>query len=185
MLMDSKVAFVLAGSPLSLVAAAGDDIATDPYDFLGDGPGTEVRNIHGNATLPGQADAMAVGPQRPEMAVAIGTAATNGTSTPSLTVQFQVAPDDGNGSPGSWTTIWQSDAYLIARLTAGAIIARIPWTPPVPTNLRPRFARLNFAIPAGTAFGAGTIAYAQVTTVRDDPYQLQASKNYSVSGVNG
>ena len=185
MLVDSKVGFVIAGSPLSLVAAAGVAIPTDPYDFLGSGPGTPVNNIHGNATLPGQPDAMAVGPQRPEVVVAIGAAATNGTGTPGLTVQFQVAPDDGSNNPGTWTTIWQSGEYLVAQLTAGAIIARIPWTPPVPVNIRPRFCRLNFAVSAAEAFGAGTIAYAQVTTVRDDPYQLQASKNYSVSGVNG
>lgn len=184
MLVDSKVAFVPIGTPLSLVAAAGVDVPTDPYDILGDGPGTPVRNIYGNSTLPGQADAMGVGPSRPEMVIGVGTAAVNGTGTPGLIVQFQAAPDDGSGNPGTYETLWQSDEYLAADLTAGAQLARIPWVPPIPENLRPRFLRLNFAISAAEAFSAGTIAYAVVTVTRDDIYQKQAAKNYTIGPIS-
>lgn len=184
MLLDSKIAFVPLGTPLSLVAAAGVDIPTDPYDILGDGPGTPVRNIHGNATLPGQADAMGVGPTRPEVVINVGTAAVNGTGTPGLTVMFQAAPDDGSNNPGTYETLWQSDEYLAADLVAGAPLARIPWVPPIPVNLRPRFLRLLFAVSTGEAFSAGTIAYAGVTVTRDDTYQLQAAKNYTMGPIS-
>jgi len=185
MITDSKENFVAPGSPLSIVAAAGVDIPSPGIiDFLGDGPGTPVTNHFGTSTLPGQADAQGVGGVRPELVVAIGTAATAGTSTPTLNVQLQGAPDDGSNNPGTWQTLGESGEFTVAQLVAGQVIARLPWLPPFPVNLRPRFLRLNFAVPAGTAFGAGTIAYATVTTVRDDPFQMQAARAYSMGPLN-
>lgn len=185
MITDSKLNFVAPGSPLSLVAAAGVDVPSPGIvDLLGNGVGTLVTNITGTAAVPGQADAHGVGQVRPELVVAIGTAPTNGTSTPSLNVQLQGAPDDGTGNPGTWVTYGESGAMLIAALPAGRIVARLPWLPPFPANARPRFLRLNFEIPAGTAFGAGTIAYATVTTIRDDWFVGQAAKNYSLGPLN-
>lgn len=185
MITDSKLNFVAPGSPLSIVAAAGVDIPSPGViDLMGNGVGTTVTNYFGTATLPGQADAMGVGGERPELMVAIGTAATAGTSTPLLNVQLQGAPDDGTGNPGTWQTLGESGDLTVAQLVAGQVIARLPWLPPFPENLRPRFLRLNFAIPAGTAFGAGTIAYATVTTVRDDYFVRQAAKAYSMGPLN-
>lgn len=184
MLIDSKLAFVPYGSPLSLVAAAGVDIvSTNVIDLLGNGAGTTVQNITGNSTVPGQADGMGVGNVRPELVIAIGTALVNDTGTPTLTVQLQAAADNGSGSPGTYQVFWQSPAIVTAQAAAGTLIARIPWVPPFPVNLRPRFLRLNFEIPAGTNYSAGTIAYAMVTQTRDDVYQMQQPRNYAVAGV--
>jgi hypothetical protein len=185
MITDSKLNFSAPGSPLSIVAAAGVDILFPGIiDLLGNGVGTPVTNHFGTSTLPGQADAHGVGQVRPELVIAMGTAATAGTSTPTLNVQLQGAPDDGSNNPGTWQTLGETGALTVAQLVAGQIIGRLPWLPPFPQNLRPRFLRLNGDIPAGTAFGAGTIAYATVTTVRDDPFQMQAAKAYSLGPLN-
>ena len=185
MLLDALLAFIPAGTPVSLVAAAGVDIpSTNVVDLLGAGEGTLVTNIWGNSTLPGQADAMGVGNVRPELVVAMGAAAVAGAGTATLNVQLQAAPDNGSGSAGTWQVLGESGELTIAQLTAATIIARLPWLPPFPVNLRPRFLRLNFAIPAGTDFSAGTIAFAQVTQARDDWFVGQAAKNYTMGPLS-
>lgn len=184
MLIDSRLAFVPYGSPLSLIAAAGVDIpSTNVIDLLGNGAGTTVQNITGIATLPGQADAMGIPDVRPELVVAIGTALVADTGTPTLSVELQAAPDNGSGSPGTYVILGRSAPITVAQGTANTIIARLPWLPPFPANLRPRFLRLNFEIPAGTNFSAGTIAYALVTSSRDDWFIGQQPRNFKVSGV--
>ena len=71
-------------------------------------------------------------------------------------------------------------AIIIGNLTANQVIARLPWLPPFPPNLRPRFLRLLGRIPAATDFTAGTIASALVTFVRDDQFNKYAANNYKV-----
>lgn len=182
MLLDAKLAFVPVGAPLSLVAAVGVAIpSTNVIDLIGPGVGQPMANFTGNAALPGQADGMGVGMMRPELVVAIGTALVAGTGTPTLNVQLQGAPDNGANLPGTYTTFGESGEITVAQGIANRVIARLPWLPPWPFNSRPRFLRLNFAVPAAVNFSAGTIAYAVVSTVRDDPYHLQAAKNYTVA----
>ncbi len=188
MLTDALLSFQSLGSPLSLVAGAGVDVrAPNIIDLLGLGVGVVAPSngnpIIGNTTTFGQADAMGVGGLRPDLVVTIGTALVADTGTPTLTVQLQAAADDGTGNPGTWQTLGESGEITAAQGTAGAIIARLPWLPPFPVNLRPRFLSLNFAIPAATSFTDGTIASALVAALRDDPFQTQAARNYTVAGV--
>lgn len=185
---DALLAFVPIGTPLSLVAAAGVDVrAPNVIDLLGLGvgvvaPSTLTGNpIIGNVATFGSPDAGGVGGIRPELNITVGTAAVADTGTPTLNVQLQAAQDDGTGNPGTYQTLGESGELSVAQLTASTVIARLPWLPPFPENFRPRFLSLNFAIPAGTNFSALTIASALVTTVRDDWFQRQAAKNYSVS----
>jgi hypothetical protein len=146
-------------------------------------PSTTSGNpIIGNTSVFGQADAQGVATNAPELAIAIGTACVADTGTPTLNVQLQAAADDGTGNPDTWVTLGESGAIAVANLTANTLIARLPYLPPFPDSLRPRFLSLNFEIPAGTNFSAGTIAYALVTTLRDQANQLQAAKNYTVNG---
>lgn len=187
---DALLAFVPIGGNLSLVAAAGVDVpSTNVIDLLGLGVGVVAPNttsgnpIIGNTTVFGQADAQGVGGIRPELNVTIGTALVADTGTPTLNVQLQAAADDGTGNPSTYQTIGESGTITVAQGTANTLVARLPWLPPFPENLRPRFLRLNFEIPAGTNFSAGTIASALVTTVRDDWFQRQAAKNYTVAGI--
>lgn len=184
MMTDAKLAFVPIGTPLSLIAAAGVDIPSPlVVDLLGNGVGTLVTNIYGNSAVPGQADGMGVGAERPELNITIGTTVTTSSSA-TLNVQIQGAPDNGSGSPGTWSTFGESGAIAVALLTANTVVCRLPWLPPWPFNQRPRFIRLNFEIPAATSFTAGTIASALVTTVRDDYYVSQAAKNYVIGPLN-
>jgi len=188
MRIDALLSFVPIGSPLSLVAAAGVDVvAPNVIDLLGLGVGVVAPStssghpIIGNTTVFGAADAGGVGGMRPELNVTTGTAFVNDTGTPTLNAQLQAAIDDGTGNPGTWNTLVQTGELATANLVANTVIARFPWVPPFPENLRPRFLRLNFAIPAGTNYSAGTIASALVVPCRDDWFQRQAAKNYAVS----
>lgn len=180
---DALLSFVPLGGNLSLVAGAGVDIPSpNVIDLLGEGVGVAPTNIIGNVTNFGSPDAMGVGGLRPELNVTVGAQATTGTSA-TLNVQLQGAPDTGAGGgyqPGSWQTLVESGELTAAQLVAGAVIFRSPWLPPFPANLRPRFLRLNFAIPSATDFTAGTIASALVTFVRDDQFNKYAANNFVV-----
>lgn len=181
---DALLAFVPIGTNLSLVAGAGIDVQSNVIDLLGGGVGTPVTNIIGNAAQPGSPDAMGVGGMRPELNVTIGAPLAAGTGTPTLNVQLEGAADDGTNNPATWSVLGESGEISVAEGTADTVIARLPWLPPFPENLRPRFLRLNFAIPAGTDFSAGTIASALVTTVRDDWFNRQAARNYTVGPLH-
>lgn len=180
MLRDALLNFV-GPTALSLVGALGQNFATDPYDILGVGAGNAPPSIIGNATLFGSD--MGIGGMQPELVVTIGTAlATSNSGT--LNVQLQGAPDAGTPTyqPGTWTTLEETGAMTIVQTAAGLYVARFKWPPPsVPATMRPRFYRLNFAIPAATQLTAGTIANAFVTTVRDDYSVAYATRNYVVA----
>jgi hypothetical protein len=183
MVLDGQLSFVPLGSTLSLVAGAGVSIpSTNVIDIIGAGVGVAPPNIIGTAALFG-ADIGVGGHLRPEIMCAIGTAcATSNSAT--LNAALQAAPDTGAAGgyvPTTWTTIAETGAIAAASLTAGQIIARFPFLPAFPANLRPRFLRLYFQIPAATNFTAGTIGAAVVTLVRDDLAQKNATRNYTVA----
>jgi hypothetical protein len=189
MRVDSLLSFTAIGAAQSLVAAAGVDIpSTRVIDLLGFGVGVVAPDANGNPIIGnvatfGSPDAGGVGGLRPELNITTGTAAVADTGTPTLNVQLQAAIDDGTGNPGTWQTIVESGELTVAQLTANTVIFRSPWLPPFPEDLRPRFLRLNYAIAAGTNLSAGTIASALVTFVRDDWFNRQAAKNFTVSGI--
>ena len=185
MIIDAQLAFVPLGSPLSCVGAAGVDFSSNIIDLLGLGVGITAANgnvIVGNAAATpfGAADAMGVGGLRPELLVNVGTAFVTGTSA-TLNAALQAAADDGTGNPSTWQTIEETGELTAAQLTAAQTIMRLPWVPPFPANLRPRFLKLLFQVPAATLFTAGTIANAVVVPCRDDQFQKYAGKNYSVA----
>lgn len=184
MFLDAQLSFVPVGSPLSIVAGAGIDVpSTNVIDLLGLGAGNPPTNvIIGNVTNFGAPDAMGVGGLRPELLVNVGDAFVTGTSA-TLNVALQGAPDAGTPTwqPGTWQTIAETGELTAAQLTAEQTIMRMPWLPPFPANLRPRFLRLLFQVPAATLFTAGTIANAVVVPCRDDQFQKYAAKNYSVA----
>jgi hypothetical protein len=189
MITDNLLAFVPIGSPLSLVGGAGVAIRSGVIDLAGVGSGNAPPNIIGNATLFGQADGMGVGNQRPELNVTIGTALA-GAAGLTLNVKLQAAPDTGSGGgyvPGAWQSIGGQDGITLAQGAAGTVIARLPWLPPFPEGLRPRFLSLLFspvsnggADPSGQ-FTAGTISSAVVVMSRDDYFINQQPRNYAVS----
>jgi len=178
---DSQLAFVPIGGNLSLIAAAGVDIpSTNVIDLLGLGVGMAPNSIFGNTAVFGQADAMGVGGIRPELNVTIGTALVTGDSA-TLNVALQGAADDGTYNPSTWQTFAETGELTAAQCAANTVIMRLPWLPPFPANLRPRFLRLLFQVPAATAFSAGTIASALVVPVRDDQFNKYGAKNFVVA----
>ncbi|HET6197367.1 MAG TPA: hypothetical protein VFE12_16520 [Acetobacteraceae bacterium] len=87
--------------------------------------------------------------------------ASGGSAT--LQVQFQTAPDNGSGAPGSWSTLAQSDVIAVAALTQGYKV--LPNEVPGGTQ---RFVRLNYVI--GTAaMTAGTLKAALVPSLDVQP----------------
>ena len=178
MILDSQLSFVPIGGNLAVTSAAVPSTGT--IDLLGAGVGVAPPSIFGNTTVFGAPDAMGVGGARPELNVTTGSAAWAGGT--SLNVALQGAIDTGSAGgylPGTWNTFAESGAIAAANLTANLVIFRLPWLPPFPANLRPRFLRLLFT-PVGT-FTAGTIASAVVTLVRDDQFNKYAAANYSVA----
>lgn len=178
---DALASFV--SSSLSLVAAAGVDVPTNPIDLFGDGVGVTVQNIWGNSTLPFSPDARGVGSPLPLIDILIGTTPVDSTGTPTLTVELQGAEDNGSGSPGSYQTYIATAALSTSQIPTGTRI-RMPFAPPFPINDRPRFLRLNFNIPAGTNYSAGTILSANVVFPRDDMFSLQQPRNYTVGPLS-
>lgn len=184
---DALLSFVPLGGNLSLVAAAGVDVpSTNVIDLLGLGVGVAAPDANGNPiigtpTTFGSPDAGGVGGIRPELNITVGTALVADTGTPLLNVQLQAAADDGTGNPDTYQTLVESGDLTVAQCAANTVIFRCPWLPPFPENLRPRFLRLNFAFPAGTNVSAGTIASALVVPCRDDWFNRQAAKNYTVA----
>lgn len=185
MITDALLNFVPINGNLSLVAGAGVDVpSTNIIDLLGLGVGVAPSDrIWGNTTVFGQADAMGVGGMRPELIVNVGTAFVTANSA-TLNAALQAAVDTGAGGgylPGTWQTIAETGELTAAQLVAAATIMRMPWLPPFPENLRPRYLRLLFQVPAATNFTAGTIANALVTPCRDDQFQKYAAKNFTVA----
>ena len=185
MITDQLLAFVPIGGNLSLVGGAGVAIpSTNTYDFLGLGVGVAPNErIWGTPTVFGQTDAMGVGNQRPELNVTVGTAFTTGNAA-TLNVALQGAIDTGVAGgylPGTWNTFAETGVIAVANLTANTVIARFPWLPPFPFNLRPRYLRLLFSPAAATNFTAGTISSAVVVMSRDDYFAKNTAKNFVVS----
>jgi len=189
MLTDALLSFVPAGSPLSLVGASGATFpSTNTIDLLGNGVGQAPTSIIGSERSTFGMDP-GVGGLRPELMVAVGTAFVAGVAGTLLKIALQGAADSGSGGgyqPGTWYDIVSQDGIAPSNLTAGAVPFRASWLPDFPAGLQPRFLRLLFspmsvtALPAGD-FSAGTIAFALVTTVRDDYAIKYAPKNYTVS----
>jgi hypothetical protein len=184
MITDALLNFLGLGANQSMVGAAGTSIQIgNVIDLLGLGVGVPPTNVNiGNVTNYGAADAMGVGANRPELNISVGTAFVTANAA-TLEVVLQAAADSGTPTyqPGAWNDLGTSGLITAANLTANQVIARLPWLPPFPPGLRPRFLRLLGRIPSATNFTAGTIASALVTLVRDDQFNKYAAKNFTVS----
>lgn len=177
MLLDSLLSLVPYGSPLAITNASAASPST--IDLAGNGVGTAPTNIFGTQTLFGMD--VGINGEPPQIVVIVGTAFTTGSAA-TLQVQWECAADLGTPTyqPNTWYVMAETDALTAAQLTAGAYIARFPFTPAWPVNLNPRYLRLNFVLATGT-FTAGTIAFAGVTMVRDEPGNRYQSSNFTVA----
>jgi hypothetical protein len=105
-----------------------------------------------------------------ELMCQIGTAfLSSGSAT--LNIQFQGAPDNGSGSPGTYVTFAESGVIAVASLVANARVFNINVPGKLIETLKdlgsgtplPRFLRLNYVVATAT-MSAGTITSAIVGT---------------------
>lgn len=127
--------------------------STNIYDVTGYGAGVAPLMSFGNAAKAqfdiGLADGVAV----PYLMMSIGTTFTTSNGA-TLQVQIQAAVDNSN-SPGSYTTIVETDAFAVTPLKAGATLL-IPIPPVTLGESLPRFYRVNYLVGTGI-FTAGTV----------------------------
>lgn len=104
-------------------------------------------------------------------------ASADGTAT--LNVEFQGAPDNGSGAPGTYTTYAESGALTITQLNSGGnggallnieVPARSVIGDVGQGTALPRFYRLNF-VEGTEAFTAGNILYAGIVLDAERPTQ--------------
>lgn len=88
---------------------------------------------------------------RPEVQVNVTTA---GTGAGTITIQLQAAPDNGSYSPGSYSTIYQSTAFVGTSLAVNQVIT-FPVPEIIPGEALPRFYRLNYVV-SGSATASFT-----------------------------
>jgi len=99
----------------------------------------------------------------------VAAAFTSGGSA-TLQVQVQSAPDNGSGSPGTWSTIDQSDAIAVASLVQGYKF--LPGAMVSPTTPG-RFLRLNYVVGTAVMTG-GAITAALVPSLDQQPAYARA-----------
>ena len=109
-----------------------------------------------------------------KLAIYVTTAFVLASSTPSLTIQFQGAPDNGSGAPDTYVTYAESRAYAAADMPLGAKLFPIdvPHRDPSLTSTFPRFYRLYYVVATST-FSAGALS-ASIVLDRQDSSQYPA-----------
>lgn len=134
----------------------GTEVATNIID-LGVTSGVPSSTNGGGARDIGVGDDPAM-----KLSVLVTTTFTGGTS---LQLDLSGAPDNGSGSPGSYTVMWTSPAIAEASLIAGAQLANIDVPRVITGQVLPRFLRLRY-ISVGT-HGAGAVR-SNIVLDRDD-----------------
>lgn len=104
-----------------------------------------------------------------KLLVLVVTAFTGGTS---LQINIQGAPDNGSGSPGSFTVMNSGPVVAEAALIAGARLDDVDMPRPAPGQALPRFLQLGY-VSVGT-HGAGALKAYLVLDRHDLPEQSNA-----------
>lgn len=146
MFLDASLTFNSAfGTPQAITATANSAAVVD---VTGAGVGNLPRMIGGfpmvNNTL-GMDMGSGDGVADPYVVLNVTTA---GTGTGTITFMLEAAPDNGSGSPGTYTPLFQTQAFVGTALTLGTQIAiNIPSDPAL---AQPRFYQLVYTV-SGTA----------------------------------
>lgn len=147
MILDSNLTFDPTGTAITATAASTNiiDLVNQRDLGIGDNPALKVLVVPG------------------------ATFTAGGAAT--LTIQFQGAPDNGSGAPGTYLTYAETAALSIAQLNTLASTMNndlfpldVPGRPPGAPL--PRFYRLNYVVATGP-FTAGTLQ-AYMLIGRDD-----------------
>ena len=146
-------------------------VSTGVYDVAGLGvnvPSVNITGLANGAAAPEGNDIGTGGPSSaspPQLGVVVGNAFTAGGAA-TMQIQLQAAVDAGNGVPGAWDTIVETDTIAVALLTAGSMPAKFVVPERYLGQGFPRFYRLNYIIATGP-MTAGTIAFAGLVTGLD------------------
>lgn len=146
---------LLLSNAQSLAGVATTVISTSTYDITGAGVGNAPSMIWGTSTFL-QADVM-VG--RPMYAYATVTTAFSATTA--LTFRIQAAPPATGNVAGTWSTIYQSAAFVGAvDLVAGAqLVVPIPPLAMIKAaESMPRFYRFQYVNTTAATFSAGAFS---------------------------
>lgn len=158
MIIDGNTSFSTSATPDALAQTVGTYYSNNVLDLGLTGLPTSASG--GGARDVGVGDDPAL-----KLVVNIGTAfASGGAAT--LQIALQGAPDNGSGSPGSYTTMLQSQAYALSALTAGARLLDVDVPRPPAGMALPRFLRLAYII-GGATTTAGT-CISNIVLDRDD-----------------
>lgn len=141
---------LLLSNAQSLAGAATTVISTSTYDVTGAGVGNAPNMIWGTSTFLA-ADVM-VGRQM----YAYFTTTTAFSATTALTVRIQAAAPAAGNLPGTWVTIYQSQAFVGATDLAANQQLVVP-IPPVAMlgDYLPRFYRFTYNNTSAATFSAG------------------------------
>ncbi len=171
MYLDAALNFSTAQAITATAASAG------VIDLAGLGSGNTMTNIFGNAAVFGMDIGVGDVMGHPKLEVAINTTFLTLTS---LNIQFQGAPDNGSGSPGTYVTYAESGVILAATLVAGAVVFKIDVPEVQPeTGPLPRFLRLNYVV-AGSNATQGAIT-ANIIRDRQDWTAGRYPNNFAVA----
>lgn len=143
MIMDKLLEFDPSGTALTVTAASTNVL---------DAHGASLIPAFSSTVKPGRDMGAGGGLITPKLVVLITTTfGAGGAAT--LQVQFQGAPDNGSGAPGTYVTYAESPARALADLVAGNRILDIDWPRIAPSPntpaLLPRFYRLNYIVATG------------------------------------
>ena len=146
--------------------------STNIIDLAGVGSGVPDPNVFGTAatTIFGQDIGIGDGMSPPNILCVVTTAFT-AAGAATLQVQLQEAPDTGanTGTPGTYSTIAQTDTFALATLTKGTKLAEFTIPPRYPgLTTFPRFIRLNYVVATGPML-TGAITAAIITGRDDQP----------------
>lgn len=138
-----------------------DPAGTSLAIAVGTQASTNIIDLHGAGLIPilasGQgARDMGIGddPALKVSAIVTTTFTSGGAAT--LACAFQGAPDNGSGSPSTWSTYATTSAYAYTVLAAGIRMFDIDWPRPPAGVAFPRFIRLLWTV-AGATITAGAV----------------------------
>jgi hypothetical protein len=136
-----------SGAQFSVAQAVTTTVnATNIFDVTGAGSGNAPAMIGPNGVntalgfdIGGGSDGMAT----PDVLIEVTTA---GTGTGTVTFTLAAAPDNGSYSPGTYTTVYTSAAFVGSTLTKGLMFKfQVPSLPPTIKTL-PRFYQLTYTV---------------------------------------
>lgn len=175
MILDALLSFDPAGT--SLASAAGTYDSTNIIDLhLINGGIPVLANGQGARDI-------GIGDDNMLQLMVLVTTTFTSSGAGTLQVNFQGAPDNGSGAPGSWTTYISTEVYALASLIAGARLFDIGVPRPPAGVTFPRFLQLTYVIGTAT-MTAGQVESFIVGQRFDQPEIANATLSGYPAGIN-